>query len=152
MLASGSGYVFYESAVDDGSGGNVTVLGQAQFTTNTGIATVTADSNDYGIDGAEFSGQAIFTVDSSGRMTATGFGSHPPVIYLVDSTQGFLVGGDSTVPSGYLLQQTGSSFSTSTVSGQFFFGGGAPTTGSSFDSGIITFSRRLLRHDRGHER
>jgi hypothetical protein len=70
----------------------------------------------------------------------TGLGPNPPIIYLVDSTQGFNVGTDSSVAFGYVQQQTLSSFDTSTISGQFFFGGGAATTKSSFDSGTITFS------------
>ena len=140
MLASGSGYVFYTSGFDDGNGGSITILGQAQFTTNTGTATVTVDFNDSGIGGTLGSIQATFTVDSSGRMTATGLGPRPPVFYLVDSTQGFLVGANTTVDSGYFQQQTLSSFSISTISGQFFFGGGAATIGGPFESGILNFS------------
>jgi hypothetical protein len=70
----------------------------------------------------------------------TGLGPNPPIIYLVDSTQGFNVGTDSSVAFGYVQQQTLSSFDTSTISGQFFFGGGAPVTKSPFDSGILNFS------------
>jgi hypothetical protein len=141
MLASGSGYVFYQSAFDSGAGGSVTILGQVQFTTNTGTATVTADFNGSGgIGGTLGSAQATFTVDSSGRMTATGLGPRPPVFYLVDSTQGFLVGVNLNVDSGYFQQQTLSSFSISTISGQFFFGGGASTIGGPSESGILNFS------------
>ena len=140
LLASGSGYVFWSSGIDNSNGGNVTLLGQAQFTTNTGTATVTADTNDYGIDGPEGSVPATFTVDSSGRMTVNGLGPNPPIIYLVDSTQGFSLGTGSSVASGYVQQQTLSSFNTSAISGQFFFAGSAATTGSSFDSGTAVFS------------
>jgi len=140
VLSSGSGYVFWSSGIDKSNGGSITTLGQAQFTTNTGIATVTADTNDYGVDGPEGSVQATFTVDSSGRMTINGLGSNPLVVYLVDSTQGFSVGTGGAVATGYVQQQTPSSFSTSAISGQFFFAGGAATTGSSFDSGTAIFS------------
>ena len=140
MLSSGAGYVFYSSGVDSSNGGNDILLGQTEFTTNTGTATLTVDENDYGIDSPEASLQATFAVDSSGRTTLAGLGPKPPVIYLVDSTQGFVVGTDSSVQSGYVQQQTLNSFSTSTLSGQFFFGGGAPTTGTSFDTGTINFS------------
>ena len=135
------GYVFYTSGIDDGNGGSITILGQAQFTTNTGTATVIFDYNDDGISTPQQpSVQATFTVDSSGRMTATGLGPHPPVFYLVDSTQGFVVGTNGAVASGYVEQQTLSSFTTSTISGQFFFGGGAATIGGPFESGIVNFS------------
>src|SRR5262249_47600909 len=116
MLASGSGYVFYSSAIDAGSGGSVTILGQAQFTNNAGVATVTADVNGNGISGAWGSAQGPFPVDWSGRMTATGLGPRPPVVYLVDSTQGFQVGVNLNVDFGYFEQQTVSSFSASAIS------------------------------------
>jgi hypothetical protein len=141
MLASGAGYVFYTSGIDNGNGGSVTVLGQTQFTTNTGVATVTAGFSANGISTPEQpSLQATFTVDSSGRMTATGLGPLPPVFYLVDSTQGFIVGSNMLADSGYFEQQTLSSFSPSTISGQFFFGGGVPTIAGPFESGVFNFS------------
>jgi hypothetical protein len=139
-LASGSGYVFYTSGVIASNGGSDIILGQTQFSSNTGNATLTIDENDYGIDAPETSLQATFTVDSSGRTTLAGLGPTPPVIYLVDSTQGFIVGTDGSVQFGYLQQQTLTSFSTSAISGQFFFGGGAPTTGTSFDTGTVNIS------------
>ena len=140
MLASGSGYVLQIFGVDSGNGGSITILGQAQFTTNTGIATVTADFNGGGIGGTLGSAEATFTVDSSGRVTATGLGPRPPVFYLVDSTQGFIVGVNASVDFGYIERQTLTSFSTSTISGQFFFGGGAPTIEGPFESGTLNFS------------
>jgi hypothetical protein len=136
VLAGGSGYVFYASGFDASNGTSNITLGQAEFT-NTGSGTVTIDVNDYGIDATEVSLPVAFTVDSNGRMTGDGL---PPIIYLVDSTQGFLIGTGGSVGAGYIQQQALSSFSTSTISGQFFFGGGAATTKSSFDSGTITFS------------
>jgi hypothetical protein len=140
MLANGSGYVFWSSGIDSSNGASITTIGQAQFTTNTGVATVTADTNDYGVEGPEGSAQATFTMDSSGRMTVAGLGPNPPIVYMVDSTQGFVVGGGGTVAAGYVQQQTLSSFSTSTISGQFFFGGGAPTTEGGFESGTLNFA------------
>jgi hypothetical protein len=140
MLASGSGYVFWTSGIDSSNGASISTIGQAQFTNNAGVATLTADSNDYRVEGPEGSQQATFTVDSSGRTTITGLGPNAPIIYMVDSTQGFAVGGGSTVAFGYVQQQMLSSFSTSTISGQFFFGGGAPTTEGSFDSGTLNFA------------
>ena len=140
ILASGTGYVFWTSGIDSSNGASISTIGQAQFTTNTGVATVTADTNDYGVEGAEGSAQATFTVDSSGRVTITGLGPNAPIVYMVDSTQGFAIGGGGTVAAGYVQQQTLSSFNTSTISGQFFFGGGAPTTEGSFESGSLNFA------------
>jgi len=135
------GYVFYSSGIDNGGGGRITSLGQAQLTTDTGIATVTSDYNANDISTPQQpSVQATFTVDPSGRMTATGLGSQPPLIYLVDSTEGFVVGTNGAVASGYVEQQTLTSFDTSTLSGQFFFGGGGATIGGPFESGTINFA------------
>jgi hypothetical protein len=137
MLASGSGYVIWAYGINSSNGGRGTIIGQVQITSNTGDATLTLDTNDSSIDTPEVSRRSTVTVDSSGRMTA---GTNQPVIYLVDSTQGFLVGTDSGVASGYIQQQTQNSFSISTISGQFFGGGGAATIGGPFDSGILNFT------------
>jgi hypothetical protein len=135
----GNGYVFYASGIDSSNGGNIITLGQLQFTDNSGGATLTFDTNDYGVDAPEVSAPVTGTLDPTGRMTVAGVGS-PQVIYLVDSTQGFVVGMGASISSGYVEQQTLSSFSTSAISGQFFIGGGAPTTGSTFDSATAVFS------------
>ena len=115
-------------------------MGQTQFTTNTGIATLTSDANDDGIDGPEFSGPATFSVDSSGRVTISGIGPNPPIAYLVDATQGFTLGTGSSVASGYIQQQTLSSFSISTISGPFFAGGGGATIGGPLESGTVNLT------------
>jgi hypothetical protein len=139
-VLNGGEYVFYSGGVDPSNGGSDTVLGQSQFTTS-GNATVTVDENQNGISRAESSGAAAFSVASNGRTTATGAVlGYSFVLYMVDSTQGFVVGLDPMASSGYVQKQTPSSFSTSTVSGQFFFGGGAPTDGGDFDSGTANFS------------
>jgi hypothetical protein len=140
MLASGSGYVFWSSGVDGSNGESIATIGQVQFTDGSGTATVTVDSNAYGSETPEQSVQANFSVDASGRMTVTGLGPDGPVIYLVDSTQGFSLEGSGSAASGYVQQQTLNSFSTSAVSGQFFVGGGSATAGSSFDSGVVVVS------------
>ncbi|MGH9583266.1 MAG: hypothetical protein ACRD4O_10050, partial [Bryobacteraceae bacterium] len=82
-----------------------------------------------------------FTVAADGRTTATGaILGNAPIFYLVDSTQGFVVGTDNSVPVGYAQKQTLSSFSTSTISGQYFFGFRTPTIGAGFEIGTSTFS------------
>jgi hypothetical protein len=139
-VLNGGGYVFYAGGVDPSNGGSDTVLAQSQFTTS-GNATVTVDENTNGISQAEASGAAVFSVASSGRVTATGAVlGYSFVTYMVDSTQGFIVGLDPLASSGYVQKQTPSSFSTSTISGQFFFVGGAPTDGGEYDSGTANFS------------
>jgi hypothetical protein len=132
-------YVFYGNAIDESNGGNVTNMGQASFTTN-GNATLTLDQNDNGVSTPEQSLSQPFTIGSNGRATLSGGGGKNPVFYLIDSTQAFLVGTDSTIVSGYMQQQSANSFSTSSISASFFFGGAAPNTGSTYDSGAATFT------------
>jgi hypothetical protein len=140
-LAGGSEYAFYATGIDSSNGGSTAYLGQATFNGTSGDATVTLDVNDNGIEAAETIGQAAFTIAPNGRMTAVGqgLGNNPPIIYLIDQTQGFLVGTDSYASSGYVQQQTGGPFNTASLSGQAFFGGSAPAAGSSYDGGTINF-------------
>lgn len=137
----GNEYAFYATGIDSSNGGSTAYVGQTTFTNTSGTATVTLDVNDNGTEATETSGSAVFTIAPSGRMTGTGegLGNKPPIIYLIDLTQGFIVGTDPYASSGYVQQQTGGPFSTSSLSGQAFFGGRAPATGSSYDSGTVSF-------------
>jgi hypothetical protein len=138
---NGNGFVFYTSGVNPGNaGGNVTAVGQATFTNATGDATVTIDENNNGTLKSSPSGSATFAVDTTGRMTVMGLGTTPPIIYLVDANTGFSVGTDNGVPFGYLERQIGTTFGTSSISGSFFFGGDAPTTGAQYQSGTANFN------------
>jgi hypothetical protein len=129
-------YVFYVEGVNRTTGGNDTVLGQTTFTTN-GNATITIDENNNGVMQTEQTGPAVFTVASNGRTTISGLGGGNPILYLIDANSAFLVGTDNSVAFGYLEIQTGGPFSTASISGPFFFGGDAPTTGVSYDSGTV---------------
>jgi uncharacterized repeat protein (TIGR01451 family) len=150
--ANSTNYVLYVTGIDNSNGGSDTTLGQVQFgASSNGTATaVTLDDNDNGIESSEQvqSGASAltFTIASSGRMTVSGGGggnNHPPVFYMVDMTQGFIVGTDGTVSSGYIQQQTGPLNNTS-LPAQAFFGGGAPTAGGSYDVGAVSFNTTAL--------
>jgi hypothetical protein len=142
-LTEGSDYAFYTTGIDTSSGGSTVSLGQATFTSSIGNTTLTLDVNDNGTEMAETNGPAVFTIAPNGRMTGSGSGfgtnPYPPIIYLVDGTQGFIVGTDPVDSSGYFQQQTGGPFNTASLSGQIFFGGRAPAAGSPFDSGTFNF-------------
>jgi hypothetical protein len=139
---SGNGFVLYASGVNPGNaGGNVTAVGQATFTGAPGNATVTIDENNNGTLKSNPSTSATFAVDVTGRMTVTGLGTTPPpIIYMIDSNSGFSVGTDNGVPFGYVERQSSSVFQTSSISGSFFFGGDAPTTGAQYQSGTASFN------------
>jgi hypothetical protein len=79
------------------------------------------------------------TIATNGRTTfSVGGGNHPPVLYLIDSSSAFLVDTSGSASFGYVEEQTGGPFSDASLSGQFFFGGDAPTTGSNYMSGTVT--------------
>jgi hypothetical protein len=120
------------------NGGNDTFLAQATFTTN-GNATLTSDENNDGTLGTEQTSAMTLTIAANGRTPVSGgTGTHPPILYLIDSNSAFLVGTDPSVSFGFIEKQTGGPFSDASLSGQFFFGGDAPTAGSQYQSGTAT--------------
>jgi hypothetical protein len=120
------------------NGGNDTFLAQATFTTN-GNATLTSDENNDGTLGTKQISAITLTIAANGRTTLSGgTGTHPPIFYLIDSSSAFLVGTDGSVTFGFIEKQTGGPFSDASLSGQFFFGADAPTTGSQYQSGTAT--------------
>ena len=144
----GKGYVFYALGIDPGNGGNDGVIGQATFTTN-GNLNLTLDENDNGAlngnnFGAEQTGTGLFTVASNGRTTLSGSvavaGNHPPVFYLIGTDSAFLVGTDNGTALGFVQEQVGSPFSTSSLSGVFATSDEAPTTGNDFSIFSLTFN------------
>jgi large repetitive protein len=77
------------------------------FTTN-GSSTLTT-SFDQNTGGATKTGSGTYSVTSTtGRTTLTGSGlaASDPVVYLVNTNQGFIIGTDSAVTFGYFTQQT----------------------------------------------
>jgi putative Ig domain-containing protein len=101
-------------------------------------ATFTYDENqggkcNGGTCGQPQSSQGTYCVDkNTGRVTLTGFsgafGGAPPVFYLVNTNQGFVVGTDPAVTSGYFEPQTGSPFATSSLFGLYVGGTINPVT------------------------
>jgi len=129
----GKSYVFYETGIDPSNGGNGTLVGQIQFTTN-GAATGDQEVNDNGtLADQPLSGSV--TIAANGRATLSVGG----VLYLIGTDSAFLVGTDNSVVFGYAQQQTGGPFNNASLSGQFFFGGGAPVPAGGFDSGSANF-------------
>ena len=100
-----------------------------------GSGNLSIDQNDGGTLTQQQTSQGTYSVATNGRVTLTGFDSNtPPVIYLINQNQGFLVGQDTTVASGYLQPQSGVPFSTASVIGNYWGGSIMPATGSVTDS------------------
>jgi hypothetical protein len=103
-------------------------------TDGNGGGSVSLDQNAGGTHSQETS-QGTYSVAANGRVMLTGFGSNtPPVLYLVNQNQGFLVGQDNTIASGYAEPQSGLPFSNASVIGTYWGGSIMPATASVTDS------------------
>jgi hypothetical protein len=116
---------------------------------NYDTATVNYDENQGGASTRQ-SSTGFYCVDkTTGRVTLKSFsgqfGKFPPVFYLVNSNQGFVVGTDPAVTSGYLEQQTGSPFTTGSVIGSHAGGTVSPIT-----SAVTNAASWLLADGRGN--
>jgi len=139
---SGS-YVGYDTGTGDDGGtgtGRADIILIGPMTSGNSSLPFTQQRN----DGGSFSSQSAtgsYSVDSHGRVTYTFSANHVPIVYLVNSSQGFFVNSNGGVDTGILQSQSGSPFSNSTVNGQFAFGTldpQSPNTG--IDLGVATFA------------
>jgi hypothetical protein len=132
----GNSYVFHMAGISNADGSNESTFGQFTVTTN-GSATGFIDHN----GNTEQQVTGSFTIDpTTGRMTAASTLGVHSIFYLVNSSLAFAVDTTNSVEFGLLEQQTGSPFSTASITGQYFFGADAPTTGSQYSSGTGTFT------------
>jgi hypothetical protein len=103
-----------------------------------GTFTLATDQNDAGTVTSNAPVSAAYSVAGNGRVTITGAGANPPVIYLVSQDKGFLVGTDGSVTTGFFEPQVGSSFTNASFSGNYIFGDiGAVVSSSSLSSGVV---------------
>ncbi len=104
-------------------------------TDGNGGGSASIDQNDGGTLTQQQTSTGNYSVATNGRVTLTGFGSNtPPVFYLVNKNQAFLVGQDNTVASGYVEPQSGLPFSTASVIGEYWGGSIMPATAAVTDS------------------
>lgn len=96
-----------------------------------GTASVNADQNSSGTLGTLNITNFTYTVSSNGRVTVTGAGNHPPVLYLTGSNAAFIVGTDTSVAFGVLEPQSGGPFTNSSLSGNYLGGSMQPTNSNS---------------------
>ncbi len=130
---NGNAYVFSATAVDPSNGGNATLVGQIQFSTggaDTGVQYV----NDNGTLSSAEPISDMLTIAANGRATNS---DGSLVFYFAGTNSGFILA-TNVAALGYGQQQTGGPFTAASLSGQYFFGGGAPTIGASFFSGTAT--------------
>ena len=121
----------------DTSNSPATPLAEAGFLTanGTGSFSLTADRNDGGTMSTD-GGSGTYSVASNGRMTVTGTGNHPPVFYLIAKNQGILIDTSGKVGFGTITPQVGSSFTVSSLDGNYL-GGNEQPTDSNVKSSVI---------------
>jgi hypothetical protein len=111
------------SPVSEAEAGLLTTDGQ-------GNGSVSIDQNDGGTL-TQLHNSGTYTVAVNGRVTlSSSFGTNPPILYLVDHNQGFVVGTDSLVTAGILDAQFGSSFTDRSILGTYLGGTVAPALSS----------------------
>ena len=116
-----------------------------QITAN-GTGTISSASIDQNADAAILTASSTgsYTVASSGRSIVSITGLRQEVVYVVDTNKGFILEGTTTDPGndvgmGFFEAQTGAPFSNASLTGQFQFATGDPSTNFATDiSGIVT--------------
>jgi len=101
----------------DSGGSAIAQVGLITWNGSRGFS-VTGDENNNGtLSSPSYSG--TYSVAANGRVTLTATGQSTPIIYLTGPNQGFVIGTDATISDGQIFQQTGSSFSNASFSGDY---------------------------------
>lgn len=66
--------------------------------------------------------QGSYTVAPAGRVTLTGFGGTPPILYLAGPNQAFVLGQDNSVAFGMLQPQSAGPFNNTSLFGTYLGG------------------------------
>ncbi len=116
-----------------------------------GNATFTSDQNDGGTLSLQQSSPGTYAIDSSGqktgRVTLSGFsaqfGTTLPVLYLYGSNSAYVVGTDAEVTSGTLEPQSGSPYSSASISGNYAGGSVWPVVAAVTNSVTSLFANGI---------
>ncbi|MGO9516718.1 MAG: hypothetical protein ACLPND_06715 [Candidatus Korobacteraceae bacterium] len=108
-----------------------------------GNGSVSLDENNGGTLTQQQMSKGTYTFDPSGngRVTLTGFGyATPPILYVVDKNEAFVLGQDNSVASGFLVPQSGAPFSNASGIGAYWGGNYMPVTSAVMDSVVTAFA------------
>ncbi len=106
-------------------------------TDGNGSGSASIDQNDGGML-TQLHSSGTYSVAANGRVTlSSSFGTNPPIFYLVDQNQAFVVGTDHFVISGILDAQSPSQFTDASVLGTYLGGTVAPALSS--DTNAVTW-------------
>jgi large repetitive protein len=136
---SGS-YVGYDSGLGgNGSGtGRTDIFLVGPMTSGSSTLPLSELRNDSGTFSSD-SLTASYSAASNGRVTISGGGGHSPIVYLVNSSEGFILSADSSVDFGFLQLQSGGPFSS--VSGSYAYGSFNPeNSADSTNVGVAVFA------------
>ena len=113
--------------------GRLTANGAGSF------SSLTLDQNHAGNITSQSQSGTTYSVASNGRVTISAGGGEP-LLYMVGVNQGFILGTDATVESGFFEQQT-----ATTTFGTFTFGDLPPqAAGSQVDSSTVTLNANVV--------
>ncbi len=130
--------VYGTSALAPNNGNPVAdvLLGLANWGGN-GNGTFSLDENSGGTITQQEMSSGTYAVNSNGingRVSLSGFTGTPPILYLINTNQAFILGQDASVAFGMLQPQSGSQFSNSSISGTYLGGTINPAQASLVDS------------------
>jgi large repetitive protein len=115
-------YIGYDSGLGSTTGTTRTdIIFLGSLTPGSNALSGTQQRNDSGTF-ASGSISATYSVDTTGRLTISGGGGHPPILYLVSSTKAFFLDGNTRVGSGFFEAQTGAPFTNTSANGNYAFG------------------------------
>jgi hypothetical protein len=80
-----------------------------------GSFSITVNQNDSGVATTGSSSSGAYTVASNGRVVVSGIGKHNSVLYLAAPNEGFSLGAGANCESGFLVPQSGGSFTNGSV-------------------------------------
>ena len=135
-------YILHVSGAHANGSGDVFI---GLLTLTGGTVNGTSYENNAGVSGTKALSNGTYSVDAtSGRVTTTGLGNNPPVVYLTtltDGISGFLVDTSGTASFGLLEFQPAASYTTSSLAGQYFAGTEDPMENNkTMEVGIGTFT------------
>jgi hypothetical protein len=122
--ASLSGVGVVEVNGTDVVGGSPVSEAEAGLLTTDGMGngSISIDQNDGGTIN-QFSSSGTYSVAGNGRVTlSSSFQTNPPVLYLIEGNQAFVVGTDNLVTSGILDAQSSGPFSNRSIIGTYLGG------------------------------
>ncbi len=120
------------------SGGSTSILLGIITPDGAGSFAFSGDENDGGTLSTQ-NPTGTYAVSPNGRVTTNTGGGGDPVLYLVAANQGFFVGGDTSVETGFFEPQAAGPFSVASSAGKYFFGTTTPQHPNVNDSsGVVT--------------